>query len=84
MGADRWHPSRKIEELKAEAKGEGLWNLFLPPSSRHDSAEYCGAGLTNLEYALCAQEMGLDTQGWRWLHRQRPQMVVLGRRRPSM
>ena len=58
MGADRWHPSRKIEELKAEAKGEGLWNLFLPPSSRHDSAEYCGAGLTNLEYALCAQEMG--------------------------
>jgi acyl-CoA dehydrogenase len=58
MGADRWHPSRKIEELKAEAKSEGLWNLFLPPSSEHDSAEYLGAGLTNLEYALCAQEMG--------------------------
>jgi acyl-CoA dehydrogenase len=58
MGADRWHPLRKIEELKAEAKSEGLWNLFLPPSSEHDSAEYLGAGLTNLEYALCAQEMG--------------------------
>jgi acyl-CoA dehydrogenase len=58
MGADRWHPSRKIEELKAEAKSEGLWNLFLPPSSEHDSVEYLGAGLTNLEYALCAQEMG--------------------------
>jgi acyl-CoA dehydrogenase len=58
MGADRWHPSRKIEELKAEARSEGLWNLFLPPSSGHDSAEYSGAGLTNLEYALCAQEMG--------------------------
>ena len=58
MGADRWQPSRKIEELKAQAKREGLWNLFLPPSSEHDSAEYLGAGLTNLEYALCAQEMG--------------------------
>jgi len=58
MGANRWQPSRKIEELKAQAKREGLWNLFLPPSSEHDSAEYLGAGLTNLEYALCAQEMG--------------------------
>ncbi|HWS67340.1 MAG TPA: acyl-CoA dehydrogenase family protein [Steroidobacteraceae bacterium] len=58
MGADRWHPSQKIEALKAKAKGEGLWNLFLPPASQHDSAEYFGAGLTNLEYALCAQEMG--------------------------
>src|SRR5882757_10979730 len=58
MGADRWHPSQKIEALKAKAKGEGLWNLFLPPSSQHDSAEYFGAGLSNLEYALCAQEMG--------------------------
>jgi len=28
MGADRWHPSRKVEELKAAAKSEGLWNLF--------------------------------------------------------
>src|SRR5260370_7434279 len=58
MGADRWQPSRKIEELKAQAKREGLWNLFLPPSIEHDSADYLGAGLTNLEYALCAQEMG--------------------------
>jgi len=58
MGANRWQPSRKIEELKAQAKREGLWNLFLPPSIEHDSADYLGAGLTNLEYALCAQEMG--------------------------
>src|SRR6266403_1505050 len=58
MGADRWHPSRKVEELKAAAKSEGLWNLFLPPSREHDSTEYLGAGLTNLEYALCAEEMG--------------------------
>src|SRR5258708_38719525 len=39
MGADRWQPSRKIEELKAQAKREGLWTLFLPPSTEPDSAE---------------------------------------------
>jgi len=47
IAADRWKPSRVIEELKPKARATGLWNLFLPDS------EY-GAGLTNLEYApLC-------------------------------
>ena len=56
-GVDRWQVPAIIEELKARAYSEGLWNLFLPPSE-HDTDDYRGAGLTNLEYALCAEEMG--------------------------
>ncbi len=48
---DRWLPVPVMEELKARARAEGLWNLFLPES------EY-GAGLTNLEYAPMAEVMG--------------------------
>ncbi|RWI54729.1 MAG: acyl-CoA dehydrogenase [Mesorhizobium sp.] len=48
---DRWAPSRLVEELKAKANRQGLWNLFLPQS------EY-GAGLTNLEYAPLCEIMG--------------------------
>jgi alkylation response protein AidB-like acyl-CoA dehydrogenase len=40
-----------VEELKAKAKSQGLWNLFLN-ESKH------GAGLTNLEYAPLAEMMG--------------------------
>jgi acyl-CoA dehydrogenase len=40
-----------VDELKVKAKGEGLWNLFLPDK------EY-GAGLSNLEYAPLAEMMG--------------------------
>ena len=57
-GIDRWQPSPRIEALKARAKADGLWNLFLPPSEKHDDARYHGAGLTNLEYAPCAEAMG--------------------------
>src|SRR5258708_588365 len=55
-GRERWWPSQRIEELKARACAQGLWNLFLPPSD-HDSQHFRGAGLSNLEYALCAEEM---------------------------
>lgn len=56
-GPSRWAVIPIVEELKARAYGEGLWDLFLPPSE-HDEDEFRGAGLSNLEYALCAEEMG--------------------------
>ncbi|CAN5356436.1 acyl-CoA dehydrogenase family protein [soil metagenome] len=56
-GPTRWRVLPVIEELKEKAKAEGLWNLFLPPST-HDSDDYHGAGLNNLDYAPCAEEMG--------------------------
>jgi acyl-CoA dehydrogenase len=40
-----------LEELKAEARQRGLWNLFLPDDEH-------GAGLTNVEYAPLAEIMG--------------------------
>jgi acyl-CoA dehydrogenase len=55
---NRWIVVPVLEELKKKAKAEGIWNLFLAPSREHDDNEYKGAGLTNLEYALCAEEMG--------------------------
>ncbi len=47
----RWQLPPVMEELKAEARQRGLWNLFLPDS------EY-GAGLTNAEYAPLCEVMG--------------------------
>ncbi|HRK17958.1 MAG TPA: acyl-CoA dehydrogenase family protein [Hyphomicrobiaceae bacterium] len=58
FGTNRWQSVPILEDLKKIAHKEGLWNLFLPPSKEHDTKEYHGAGLTNLEYALCAEEMG--------------------------
>ncbi|MEU4494139.1 acyl-CoA dehydrogenase family protein [Streptomyces sp. NBC_00210] len=49
-GDPHFHPPI-LEELKAEARGRGLWNLF------HPHAEW-GPGLTNLEYAPLAEIMG--------------------------
>ena len=48
-----WHP-RQLELLdgaKSKAKESGLWNFFLPDS------DY-GSGLTNLDYAYIAAELG--------------------------
>jgi alkylation response protein AidB-like acyl-CoA dehydrogenase len=56
-GPTRWKPVPVIEELKQKARTAGLWNLFLPPSD-HDEGDYRGAGLSNLDYAPCAEEMG--------------------------
>jgi acyl-CoA dehydrogenase len=48
------YPLEVIEPLKAAAKAEGLWNLFLP-GLREDEP---GTRLTNLEYAPLAELMG--------------------------
>ncbi|MGW7411840.1 acyl-CoA dehydrogenase family protein [Streptomyces sp. NPDC054863] len=50
-----WDTPPVVEELKAEARRQGLWNLFLP----HE--EY-GAGLTNLQYAPLAEITGRSPQ----------------------
>ncbi|WP_294356752.1 acyl-CoA dehydrogenase family protein [uncultured Sphingomonas sp.] len=59
---DRWKVIPVIEEVKQKAKAAGLWNFFMPPHSgqQHvdDTFEFEGTQLTNLEYALCAEEMG--------------------------
>nr|WP_280398380.1 acyl-CoA dehydrogenase family protein [Nocardia carnea] len=48
---DPHHHPQILEDLKAEAKKRGLWNLF------HPHKEW-GPGLTNLEYAPLAEIMG--------------------------
>jgi alkylation response protein AidB-like acyl-CoA dehydrogenase len=48
---DPWIVVPIVEELKAKAKTQGLWNLFLNESEH-------GAGLTNLEYAPLSEMMG--------------------------
>ena len=59
---DRWQIPPIVEELKAKARAEGLWNLFLPPNADHDTPDFQGAGLSNLEYAPLAELMG--RVGW--------------------
>ena len=54
-GADRWQyaPGQLdlLEGAKAEAKKQGLWNFFLPDAET-------GEGLSNLDYAYIASELG--------------------------
>ncbi len=61
-GGERWKIVSVIEEEKANARAAGLWNLFMPPSHGHghvdDSFVFDGPGLTNVQFALCAEEMG--------------------------
>jgi len=47
----RWATPPLMEELKAKARADGLWNLFLPHSER-------GGRITNLQYAPLCEVMG--------------------------
>ena len=62
LAGDRWQPIPLIQELKPRARDAGLWNLFMPPAPNvpmvDDRFAFEGEQLTNLEYALCAEEMG--------------------------
>ncbi len=51
---DRVYPPPFLEDLKALAREEGLWNLFLP-DLREDEP---GTRLSNLDYAPLAETMG--------------------------
>jgi acyl-CoA dehydrogenase len=48
-----WVPTRLVEEIKAKARAEGLWNLWRPAAH--------GGALTNLEYAPLCEIMGRVT-----------------------
>lgn len=47
-GPNPWTTPPVLDELKRQAKAEGLWNLFLPGEE----------GFSNLDYAPMAEEMG--------------------------
>ncbi|MGI9368604.1 MAG: acyl-CoA dehydrogenase family protein [Ruegeria sp.] len=57
---DRWQYTKRqaeiLEGLKAKAKAEGLWNFWLTDSEK-------GLGLTTVEYAYFAEEMGKTPLG---------------------
>lgn len=53
LAKEPWTTPPVMEELKAKARAQGLWNLFLPKEHGAFSP-----GLTNLEYAPLAEETG--------------------------
>jgi acyl-CoA dehydrogenase len=65
-GGDVWTPLPLLAELRAKARAQGLWNLFLPPSAHVEHAgEYAarfgtdgGEGLSNVDYAPVAELTG--------------------------
>src|SRR3954463_6989356 len=59
---DPWTPLPILDELKQKARSRGLWNLFLPKEHAGEYAARFGTdgdeGLTNLDYAPLAEQMG--------------------------
>ena len=58
VSANKWCTPPVMQELKAKARAQGLWNLFLPAEHGELSP-----GLTNLEYAPLAEIMGRSMIG---------------------
>ena len=63
--AGAWAESPIMADLRAKARAQGLWNLFLPAGHDQPWAEqfgtHGGAGLTNSDYAPLAEQMGRAT-----------------------
>jgi acyl-CoA dehydrogenase len=63
--AGSWAESPIMADLRAKARAQGLWNLFLPAGHDQPWAEqfgtHGGAGLTNTDYAPLAELMGRAT-----------------------
>ncbi|MFI1682767.1 acyl-CoA dehydrogenase family protein [Streptomyces sp. NPDC020607] len=59
--ASPWDTPAVVGELKAEARRQGLWNLFFVDQHTLPGAEH-GAGLTNLQYAPLAEITGRSPQ----------------------
>ncbi|MER7990533.1 acyl-CoA dehydrogenase family protein [Streptomyces noursei] len=59
--ASPWDTPQVVEDLKAEARRQGLWNLFFVDQHSLPDAEH-GAGLTNLQYAPLAEITGRSPQ----------------------
>ena len=53
--ASPWDTPQVVDDLKSQARAQGLWNLFLPDPAY-------GAGLTNLQYAPLAEITGHSPQ----------------------
>jgi acyl-CoA dehydrogenase len=57
-----WAESPILDDLRTKARGQGLWNLFLPVEHSQEYAEKYGTrggtGLTNVDYAPLAEQMG--------------------------
>lgn len=60
--SSRWPVPPQIRDLQRQARDQGLWNLFLPAGHEGPYAQRYGtdggAGLTNLDYAPVAEQMG--------------------------
>ena len=54
IATDRWSFPPIVQEIRAKAKAQGLWNFFAPGEE--------GAGLTNLQYAPIAEITGRSIQ----------------------
>jgi acyl-CoA dehydrogenase len=62
---DIWHRPAIIDDLKVQARQQGLWNLFLTVRTHSNGEDQAGqiaakygAGLTNLQYAPLAEITG--------------------------